>query len=360
MANKNTVTLTFAGDASQLSTTTKSVSTSLQHVGTSAHAASKEVDNFGTAAKKTGQTARGTKEIFEGLGKAAGLFGIDLPIGQIGDAAGAIGGLGRGFHEVAEGISGDAKDFAKSLGLMRESTEAATTAQEGLDVALEANPIGIAIAAVALLAAGFYLLWEKSETFRKGVTDTFQGLKLIIGAFWTWLSGTSVFKDLVSMAKAIAGPIEGVFQAIGATIDAVVSKIDAAMGAAQSLANKLVGKSATITTPGLQKAGSAHEVALGNTIAAQTRAADSVFNGFATGGPVHGGTPILVGERGPEIFTPPGGGGMITPNGAMGGGGGSTVIVQFAGLSTDKLIDALRQGVKAKGGNVQTVLGANF
>ena len=35
--------------------------------------------------------------------------------------------------------------------------------------------------------------------------------------------------------------------------------------------------------------------------------------GFAAGGQVSGGRPILVGERGPEIFTPPGAG-AITPN----------------------------------------------
>lgn len=41
--------------------------------------------------------------------------------------------------------------------------------------------------------------------------------------------------------------------------------------------------------------------------------------GKATGGSVYGGTSYLVGERGPEIFTP-GGSGYITPNHALGGG----------------------------------------
>jgi hypothetical protein len=35
--------------------------------------------------------------------------------------------------------------------------------------------------------------------------------------------------------------------------------------------------------------------------------------GFASGGQVRGGQPILVGERGPELFTPPGAG-SIQPN----------------------------------------------
>lgn len=46
---------------------------------------------------------------------------------------------------------------------------------------------------------------------------------------------------------------------------------------------------------------------------------DAVFGGFAaSGGPVSGGTSYIVGEQGPELFTP-GSSGFITPNHAMGG-----------------------------------------
>lgn len=41
---------------------------------------------------------------------------------------------------------------------------------------------------------------------------------------------------------------------------------------------------------------------------------------FANGGPVSGGSPVIVGERGPELFTPSTGGGYITPNDQLGGG----------------------------------------
>ena len=42
----------------------------------------------------------------------------------------------------------------------------------------------------------------------------------------------------------------------------------------------------------------------------------------ALGGPVRGGTPYLVGERGAEVFVPRGAG-TILPNGARMGGGGT-------------------------------------
>ena len=52
---------------------------------------------------------------------------------------------------------------------------------------------------------------------------------------------------------------------------------------------------------------------------------DKVFGGFkASGGPVTSGTSYVVGERGPELFTP-NRSGTIIPNGAMGGGGGQVI-----------------------------------
>lgn len=55
------------------------------------------------------------------------------------------------------------------------------------------------------------------------------------------------------------------------------------------------------------------------------------IGGKAAGGPVSGGTTYLVGEKGPELFTP-GTSGSITPNDALGGGGGASgapVVIQL-------------------------------
>ena len=59
-----------------------------------------------------------------------------------------------------------------------------------------------------------------------------------------------------------------------------------------------------------------------------------VFPGFANGGPVMGGRPIVVGERGPELFVP-GSNGNIVPNG--GGGNSYTINVQ-AGVGDPRAI----------------------
>jgi len=58
----------------------------------------------------------------------------------------------------------------------------------------------------------------------------------------------------------------------------------------------------------------------------------------ASGGPVMGGSSYLVGERGPEIFTPSGSG-MITPNSAI---GGNTITVNVQGADPQAVVRALQ------------------
>jgi len=54
----------------------------------------------------------------------------------------------------------------------------------------------------------------------------------------------------------------------------------------------------------------------------------------ANGGPVKGGSSYIVGEKGPELFTP-GRSGAITPNNKLGGGGSTSVVVNVDASGTD-------------------------
>jgi len=66
----------------------------------------------------------------------------------------------------------------------------------------------------------------------------------------------------------------------------------------------------------------------------------------AAGGPVMSGGTYLVGERGPELFTP-GTSGSITPNNALGGGANITVNVN--GGDPNSIVRALQQYVRQSG-----------
>jgi hypothetical protein len=73
--------------------------------------------------------------------------------------------------------------------------------------------------------------------------------------------------------------------------------------------------------------------------------------GKAVGGPVSGGVSFLVGEQGPEIFTPSTSG-TITPNGRMAAGGGPVVNVYVGGSLLGSLADvteAVRRGLTNTG-----------
>ncbi len=80
---------------------------------------------------------------------------------------------------------------------------------------------------------------------------------------------------------------------------------------------------------------------------------DNVFGGGrAAGGPVTGGTTYLVGEKGPELFTP-GSSGTIIPNGA--GGGGATINLTVNGAidpegTARTIVDVLNRAT-ARGGS---------
>jgi len=80
-----------------------------------------------------------------------------------------------------------------------------------------------------------------------------------------------------------------------------------------------------------------------------TAAVDAMrFRGArALGGPVAGGSTYLVGERGPELFTP-GTSGSITPNNAL-GSGGNTITVNVNGGDPNSIVRALQQYVRQNG-----------
>ena len=78
----------------------------------------------------------------------------------------------------------------------------------------------------------------------------------------------------------------------------------------------------------------AQQVGLDNAMYGNTFPAGSFNITRASGGPVKGGTGYLVGERGPEMFTP-GVSGMITPNHALGGSTNIVVNVDASGSSVE-------------------------
>jgi hypothetical protein len=86
-----------------------------------------------------------------------------------------------------------------------------TGAQWLLNAALTANPIGLVIAAIALLAVGIVLLWKRSETFRAVMTASFNAIKSVvvsvIRVVWSVISG--FYGNLLEGAARAFGWVPG-------------------------------------------------------------------------------------------------------------------------------------------------------
>lgn len=95
----------------------------------------------------------------------------------------------------------------------------AQAVQLAWNVAMTANPIGLVVAAVALLTAGFVTLWKKCDGFRAFFIKMWDGIKKI---------GSSV-------ADFIGGVFEGKINVVKGIINAVISLINGAIGAINKL-----------------------------------------------------------------------------------------------------------------------------
>lgn len=143
----------------------------------------------------------------------------------------------------------------------KKAAEEVGIAQAALNLVMEANPIGIVIAAVAALAAGIVYLWKKNEGFRDAVTKIWGTIK-----------------------KVIKGALDFIMDPIGTLIEKVKEAVE-------------WFKKLAFWDSGDDKKSKKKKV-----------------SGMATGGSITNGT-ALVGENGPELLTLNLGVATVTPLG---------------------------------------------
>jgi hypothetical protein len=138
----------------------------------------------------------------------------------------------------------------------------------------------------------------------------------------------SLFKSVATFVRDTMGPAIGTvlrvaFEVVGTAIGAVITAVSKLVGFFDDVIDKVKAFINLVKNNPLVQG-------LGNII-------DNIFGGGkAAGGPVNAGTTYLVGERGPELFTPSGSG-MIIPNNQLGGGGGSINITVNGALDPESV-----------------------
>jgi phage-related protein len=368
----NAVTLTFAGDATSLDKTLKDVRSQTEQTGRSFSNQTSNVDGFNSHMDRTTKTAKGVKDTAKGLTDGLLALGISFPGEQAIMFAQVGFDLAKGAKDLTEGLggalSGALGKVKGMLGMATTATEAQTVAtEEGtvasdeLNVSLLANPIGLIIGTVALLAVGFYELWQHCTTFRDGVKDAFAVAKAVVVDTWDWV------KDHWPLLLAIlTGPIGLAVLEITKHWDSIKSGASTLLGwfkSGWSALEGIVEAPFTAAFDAIKGAWNATVGGFGIHVHLPSWLGGEGFDfsipKMANGGRPTG--PTIVGERGPEMFVPDGPGSIVPlRGGGMGGGGTTHVTVDFSGVSSDALINALRQGVKIRGGNVQTALGVGY
>lgn len=128
--------------------------------------------------------------------------------------------------EIAETI----KSVAAAWAAFKIVTAGAAIAQWALNVAMNANPIGLVITLVTGLIAAIVALYMKSETARKVITKVWAAIKIaflsFVYVFLLWYKRIiEVWKTLVGWIPGLGDAIKGVEKVVDASMDKIGGSI---------------------------------------------------------------------------------------------------------------------------------------
>lgn len=93
-----------------------------------------------------------------------------------------VAGIGAGF--VTWNVSNLIKSAVTAIMTLGPALTGATAAQNGLNAAVAANPIGAVITIIATLVSAIITLWNTNEDFRNGVTAVWEAISDVFSAVW--------------------------------------------------------------------------------------------------------------------------------------------------------------------------------
>lgn len=235
-----------------------------------------------------------------------------------------------------------------------------------LNIAMNANPIGLIIIAIIALVAGIVLLWKHSETFRRIVTAAFGAVWGAIKWGWNWVK-----KNWPLLLGILTGPIGWAVLAITKNWDKITAGGVKVWNWIKSLPSKIGSAfkniARIISAP--YKAGFNLIAKFWNNTVGKLRFTVPDWvpglggKGFsfpslpylAKGGHITGAGLAMVGERGPEVVHLPAGA-SVSPL-SRGGGGEVRVILDIRGGDAE-MRKMIRNWVRVDGrGSVQVAFG---
>lgn len=389
MAGERKITVTFDGKDVGLGSAVDRVSSDLDEVERSTRSASEGFDALGEGADTGEQrligvadTITGTQDVMQGFSDFSK-----------GDMVGGLLGMTMGFADLASGISNLIAPFAAQVtGWITGRTAMATADATGAAVSTTS---WISMAATSLAsAAQVALAWLISVGPILIVIAIIVGLVVLIIKNWDTIkaviaAGWNFIKDLTSrvwgaISSVVSGQINAISSAVSAvwngiksvtsavwgaitgTIQSQISAITGVFNSFRSTVSSIFSAVANAITAPIRSALDGVRSAWNNTIGGKGISIPKVlgFGGasftipkLASGGLAFAPTLAIVGDnagaaRDPEVIAP-----LSKLRAMLGGtGGGDMVHVQVV-IDNQVLIDAVRKGVRNRGGSVESVLG---
>jgi len=122
--------------------------------------------------------------------------------GFLGENATAVTAVATAVAALAAGVlvvNGALKAYAAVQAIVRGATALWTAAQWALNAAMNANPIGLIIAAIAAVVAIVIYLWNNCEWFRDAVLAIWEAIRSAAEAAWNWIKdAVTTVIDVVS------------------------------------------------------------------------------------------------------------------------------------------------------------------
>ena len=181
------------------------------------------IGKVGQAAANAGKAAgRGLLNLATTLGngaRAAGSFAASMGQAALSATRAGIAAAGAAIRTVAMKVAQVA--VAAATGIW-------TAAQWLLNVALNANPIGLIVLAIAAVIGIIALLWTKCEWFRNGVMAIWGAIQTAVGAVVDWFK-TSVLPGLTTVWNWIKTGVSILWQAFTAYWGFILSVVRTAI-----------------------------------------------------------------------------------------------------------------------------------
>lgn len=188
----------------------------------------------GGFAEKEGKTAAGQAQI---LGNRFGEIQETIGSKLVPALLTLAGGLGTvlGFVERNSAVMGPlvgiVGGLAAAVFAVNKIARIYTATQAALNLVMSLNPIGLVVIAIAALAAGLFLAYKKSETFRAIVQAAFTAVTTAAGALWAGIQGAF---------RAVVGAIQTGISWFGTFSRSVGEKVSAAVAFVRALPGRAV------------------------------------------------------------------------------------------------------------------------